>query len=267
MHQIDPESETITPNDDSLYLYVNNDIKYGLFEDIVDSYYLDSQIKDDFQCDHDCYSQQKDPTINDHSNTCTHEYHHIAQSIQDLSDSTQLIDQHSVTENANDTNTSCTSKQSGILSQQKHAYRNTFRESNIQYHDFNNQDSLTFTDKYTALLQQELQNTYWNLHNPIMTKSYQISKDMDIEMMPHAMYFTGDPDTVTKFNHIPYQTIVYNDNGVFTAKLMNDTPIEIFIDNKATPSILPICTYNRFPILHTYIPEQKVILLYLQEEV
>ena len=63
MHQIDPESETITPDDDSLYLYVSNDIKYGLFEDIVDSYYLDSQIKDDFQCDHDCYSQQKDLTI------------------------------------------------------------------------------------------------------------------------------------------------------------------------------------------------------------
>ena len=37
-------------------LYINNDIEYGLFEDIVDSYYLDSQIKDDFQCDHDCYS-------------------------------------------------------------------------------------------------------------------------------------------------------------------------------------------------------------------
>ena len=83
MHQIDPESETITPDDDSLYPYVNNDIEYGLFEDIVDSYYLDSQIKDDFQCDHDCYSQHKDPTINDHSNTCTHDYHHIAQSIQD----------------------------------------------------------------------------------------------------------------------------------------------------------------------------------------
>ena len=40
MHQIDPESETITPDDDSLYLYVNNDIEYGLFEDIADSYYL-----------------------------------------------------------------------------------------------------------------------------------------------------------------------------------------------------------------------------------
>ena len=66
-------------------------------------------------------------------------------------------------------------------------YRNTFGESNIQYHDFDNQDSLTFTDKYTALLQQELQNPYWNLHDPIMTKNYQISKDMDIETMPHVM--------------------------------------------------------------------------------
>ena len=56
MHQIDPESETVTPDDDSLYPYVNNDIKYGLFKDIVDSYYLDSQIIDDFHCDQDCYS-------------------------------------------------------------------------------------------------------------------------------------------------------------------------------------------------------------------
>ena len=85
-----------------------------------------------------------------------------------------------------------------------------------------------------------------------MTKSYQISQDMDIETMPHAVYFTGDSDTVTKINHVPYQTIEYNDNGMFTAKLMNDTPIEISIDNGATPSILPLCTYNKFPILHTY---------------
>ena len=75
---------------------------------------------------------------------------------------------------------------------------------------------------------------------------------MDIETMPHAMYFTGDLDTITKTNHVPYQTIVYNDNGMFTAQLMNDTPIEIFIDNLATPAILPLCTYNKFPILHTY---------------
>ena len=142
MHQIAPESETITPDDDSLYLYVNNDIEYGLFEDIIDSYYLDTQIKDNFQCDHDCYSQQQDSTTDNHSNTCTHEYHHIAQSIQDLSDSTQqnnlhsieenaslfaddtaipcdfnITHQHPATENANDTNTSCMPKPSGIHSQ------------------------------------------------------------------------------------------------------------------------------------------------------
>ena len=85
-----------------------------------------------------------------------------------------------------------------------------------------------------------------------MTKSYQISKDMDIEAMPHAMYFTGNSDTVTKINQVPYQTIEYNENGMFTTKLMNDTPIEIFIDNGATPSILPLRTYNKFPILCTY---------------
>ena len=70
--------------------------------------------------------------------------------------------------------------------------------------------------------------------------------------MPHTMYFTGDPDTVTKINHVLYQTIVYNDNGMFTAKLMNDTPIKIFINNGATPSILPLHTYNKFPILQMY---------------
>ena len=75
---------------------------------------------------------------------------------------------------------------------------------------------------------------------------------MDIETMPHAMYFTGNTDTDTKINHVPYQTIEYNANGMFTTKLMNDTSIEIFIDNGATPSILPLCTYNKFPILHTY---------------
>ena len=113
-----------------------------------------------------------------------------------------IINQHSVTENANDTDIPCAPKQSSFHSQCKHTYRNTFGESNIQYHDFDNQDSLTFTDKYTALLQQELQNPYWNLRDPITTKCYQISKDMDTETMPHAMYFTGDIDTVTKINHV-----------------------------------------------------------------
>ena len=277
MHQIEPESGPISIDDDSLYPYVNNDIEYGLFEDIVDSYYLDSQIEDDFQCDHDCYSQHRDLTIDSHSNTCTHDYHHTTQSVQDLSDNTQqnnlhsieentssfaddadtlcdfsIVDHNSDTDNTNDTHMHFMPKYPGTHSQRKHAYRNTFGDSHIQYHDFDNQDSLTFKDKYMALLQQELQNPFWNLHDPIMTKSYQILKDMDIEMMPHAMYFTDDLDTITKINHIPYQTIEYNDSGMFITKLMNDTPIEIFIDNGATPSILPLHTYNKLPILHTY---------------
>ena len=71
-----------------------------------------------------------------------------------------IINQQSVTEIVNDTDIPCAPKQFGIHSQCKHTYRNTFGESNIQYHDFDNQDSLTFMDKYTALLQQELQNPY-----------------------------------------------------------------------------------------------------------
>ena len=163
-----------------------------------------------------------------------------------------ITDHTSHIENANDTYTGLMPKYPAIHSQRKHAYRNTFGDAHIQYHDFDNQDSLTFRDKYTTLLQQELQNPFWNLQDPITTKSYQISQDMDIETMPHAMYFTGDSDTVTKINHVPYQTIEYNNNSMFTAKLMNDTPIEIFIDNGATPTILPLCTYNKFPVLHTY---------------
>ena len=163
-----------------------------------------------------------------------------------------ITNQNSVTENTNDTNISHALKHLGMHLQSKHKYRNTFGESNIQYHNFDNQDSLTFTGKYTTLLKQELQNPYWSLHDPVTTKSYQISKDMNSETMPHATYFTGNTDTVTKINHVPYQTIVYNENGMFTAKLMNDTPVEIFIDNGATPSILPLHTYNKFPILHTY---------------
>ena len=100
MHQLEPESELIAADDDSLYLYVSNDIEYGLFEDIVDSYYLDSQIKDNFQCNHDCYSLHRDLTNDSHSNTCTHDYHHITQSAQDLSDSTQQNNLYSIEENA-----------------------------------------------------------------------------------------------------------------------------------------------------------------------
>ena len=98
IHQIEPENDLSITDDDSLYPYVNNDIEYGLFEDIVDNYYLDSQIKDDFQCDQDCSSQYRDLTNDDHPNICTHDYHHITQNIQDLTDNIQQNNLHSMEE-------------------------------------------------------------------------------------------------------------------------------------------------------------------------
>ena len=58
-----------------------------------------------------------------------------------------------------------------------------------------------------------------------MMKSYQISTEMDIETMPHAMYFSGNIETVTEINHVSYQTIVYDDKGMFQAKLMDETQV------------------------------------------
>ena len=82
----------------------------------------------------------------------------------------------------------------GIHSKSKDTYRNVFGDANIQYQDFDNGDALTFTDKYTALYNKNYKTLYWCLHDPITTKSYQISSEMDIEMMPHAMYFSGNSD-------------------------------------------------------------------------
>ena len=127
-----------------------------------------------------------------------------------------------------------------------------FGYSNIQYHDFDNGDVLTFTDKYTALLQQELQNPYWCVHDPIATKNYQIYSKMDIETMPHAMYFSGYKETITKINQVLYQVIDYDNKGMFQAKLMDNTQVEIFIDNGTTPSILPLNVYHNYPILQKY---------------
>ena len=39
---------------------------------------------------------------------------------------------------------------------------------------------------------------------------------------------------------------------MFPAHLMDNTPIQVFIDNEATPSILPLSAYNKHPILHKY---------------
>ena len=145
MYQLDPKTKIPVPDDNSLYPYMNNDIEYRLFEDIVDSYYSDSQIKDDFHCDQDFYTHQQETPMDDHSISCTHAYNHIVQQIQDLSDSTQqhtlhsmeenaslftndsatfchfnITNQNSDTDNTNDTNISNAPKQLGIHSQSKH---------------------------------------------------------------------------------------------------------------------------------------------------
>ena len=85
IHESDPN--LVSPEiDNTLYPHINNNIEYGLFEDVIDSYYLDSQIKDDFTCDQNCYTKtqhkQQDQTIT----PCTHVYDHITQHINNLED-------------------------------------------------------------------------------------------------------------------------------------------------------------------------------------
>ena len=215
-------------NDNTLYPQINNDIEYGLFEDVINSYYLESQIKDDFQCDQECYTDKQEKQQDQPLTPCTHAYNHITQHINNLEDPMQQTTLYTQEEDASlfttNTTTPCDynitkgvpnsdtilENKSKIISlmvihlQSKHKYRNVFGDLNVQYHDFNNGDALTFKDKYTALLQQELQNLYWCLHDPITNKSYQISLEMDIETMPHAMYFSGKKMTIAKINQVPY---------------------------------------------------------------
>ena len=181
---------------------------------------LDSQIRDDFQCTKTCFTH--DTTIGTvyPNPQCTHTYNHISQQLNSLANSAQ---QHTLYTNeadaslfTTDTATQCafniilsdlgtkplnqahshSNNNTSIHFYSKHKYRDTFGDAHIQHHDFDNGDAFVYKDKYKALLQQELQNPYWCLHDPITTKSYQISSDMDIETMPHAMYFDGNASTV-----------------------------------------------------------------------
>ena len=65
------------------------------------------------------------------------------------------------------------------------------------------------------------------------------------------MCFSGSNEASTGINHVPYQTIEYDKKGMFQVKLMDDTQVQIFIDNGATPSILPLSIY-KYPILQKY---------------
>ena len=78
VHESDPNLAECEA-DNMLYSHINKNIEYSLFEDVMDSYYLNSQIKDDFTCDQNCHITtqhiQQDQTLT----PCTHAYDHITQ--------------------------------------------------------------------------------------------------------------------------------------------------------------------------------------------
>ena len=75
IYESDPDAARYE-TDNTLYPHINNDIEYGLFKDVTNSYYLDSQIKDNFKCDQECYTDIQE--IQDQPLTsCTHAYIHI----------------------------------------------------------------------------------------------------------------------------------------------------------------------------------------------
>ena len=85
IHETDPHApkEHI---DDTIYPQINNDIEYGLFENVIDSYYINSQIRDDFTCTKACYVHNDDNNILKTRPQCTHTYDHISQQLNSLAD-------------------------------------------------------------------------------------------------------------------------------------------------------------------------------------
>ena len=88
IHESDPNLAR-HENDNTLYPHINNNIEYGLFEDVVSSYYLDSQIKDDFKCDQNCYTNTQQKQQDQPLTPCIHVYNHITKHINNLEDPTQ----------------------------------------------------------------------------------------------------------------------------------------------------------------------------------
>ena len=181
VYESDPHVMT-EPIHYTLYAQMKHDIEYGLFENVINTYYLDSQIRDDFQCTKTCYTHDTTASTLDPNPHCTHTYDHISQLLNSLADSTQqqtlytnemnaslfttgtatqcafnIIPSDLDTESPNDVH-SHSDNNTGIHFHSKHKCRDTFGDAYIQYHDFDNGDTFVYKDKYTALLQQELQN-------------------------------------------------------------------------------------------------------------
>ena len=84
----------------TLYSHINNDIEYGLLEDVINSYYLDTQIKDDFKCDQEYYTDIQETQQEQPLTPCTHTYDHITQHINNLDDQTQQNTLYTMEEDA-----------------------------------------------------------------------------------------------------------------------------------------------------------------------
>ena len=98
-------------NQTLMQLGINNDIEYSLFEDVINSYNLDSQIKDDFNCNQECYTNIQETQQYQPLTPCTHAYNHITQHINNLDDQMQQNTLYTMEEDASlftsDTATPC----------------------------------------------------------------------------------------------------------------------------------------------------------------
>ena len=88
VYEFDPQITT-DPIHDTLYPQMNNNIEYRLFENVVDSYYLNSQIRDDYQCTKTCYTHVTTAGTVSPNSPCTHTYDHISQQLNFLANSEQ----------------------------------------------------------------------------------------------------------------------------------------------------------------------------------
>ena len=167
IYETDPQVTT-EQTDDTLFPQISNDIEYGLFENVIDSYYLDSQIRDDFTCTKACYTHNTTASTLDTHPQCTHTYNHISQQLDSLTDAeqqqmlctnevdTSLFTTDTSTQCAFNITTSNLETESGIDMKvtpqnntsihfcSKHKYRDTFGDAHIQYHDFDNGDAFIY---------------------------------------------------------------------------------------------------------------------------
>ena len=95
----------------TLYPQINNDIEYSLFKNVIDSCYLNSQIRDDFTCTKACYVHNDTNRILETRIQCTHTYDHISQQLNSLADTEQQHKVHTSEVDASlftsDTSTQC----------------------------------------------------------------------------------------------------------------------------------------------------------------